>query len=67
MVAFVILMDYFSSIPVTKKNLVTQKTQLLVSFMTFSVCLQVWLVTHMAMAQEGQNQETDNDENLTFH
>ena len=38
--AFLILIDYFSSIPVTKKNLVTQQTQLLVTFMTFFVCLQ---------------------------
>ena len=41
MVAFSILMDYFSSIPVTKKNLVTQQTQLLVMSMTFCVCTQV--------------------------
>ena len=38
--AFLILVDYFSSIPVTKKNLVTQQTQLLITFMTFFVCLQ---------------------------
>ena len=39
--AFSILMDYFSSIPVTKKNLVTRQTELLVSAMAFSVCSQV--------------------------
>ena len=40
-VAFSILMDYFSSVPVTKKNLVTEQTQLLVISMTFCVCTQV--------------------------
>ena len=43
--AFSILMDYFSSIPVTKKNLVTQQTQLLVSVLTFGVCSQVMFVS----------------------
>ena len=57
--AFSILMDYFSSIPVTKKNLVTRQTELLVSAMAFSVCSQVmfasihptYISTHQSVTQ----------------
>ena len=48
-VAFSILMDYFSSIPVTKKNLVTQQTQLLVMSMTFCVCTQVTSIVFLVV------------------
>ena len=42
--AILILMDYFRSIPVTKRNLVTQQTQLLVLILTFCCCVQVFYI-----------------------